>query len=60
MQAISIDSTRYAGSRLDSVQDGAGMRVTTLQDSSGALKGLFAGRVRKPVSLAAMDQAIAQ
>ena len=60
MQAISNDSTRYAGSRLDFVQDGAGMRVTALQNSSGALKGRFAGRVRKPVSLAAMDQAIAQ
>ena len=50
----------HAGSRLDFVKDGAGMRVTALQDSSGALKGRFAGRVRKPVSLAAMDQAIAQ
>lgn len=50
----------HADSRLDFVQDGAGMRVTALQDSSGALKGRFAGRVRKPVSLAAMDQAIAQ
>ena len=50
----------HAGSRLDFVQDGAGMRVTALQNSSGALKGRFAGRVCKPVSLAAMDQAIAQ
>jgi hypothetical protein len=36
------------------------MLVTALQDSSGPLKGRFAGRVRKPVSLAAMDHAIAQ
>jgi len=46
--------------RLAFLQDGAGMRVTALQDSSGALKGRFAGRVRKPVSLAAIDQTIAQ
>lgn len=50
----------HAGSRLDFVQAGAGKPVTALQNSSAALKGRFAGWARKPVTLAAMDQAIAQ
>jgi hypothetical protein len=33
--------------------------TTPLQDSSSALMGRFAARVRKPVSLPGMDQAIA-
>ena len=50
----------HAGSRLDFVQVGAGIRVTELQDSNSALKGRFVGGVHEPVSLAAMDQATAQ
>jgi AbrB family looped-hinge helix DNA binding protein len=50
----------HAGSRLDFVQEGASIRVVPLGDASTALKGRFAGRVSAPVSLAQMDQAIAQ
>jgi|GEM_PF-5657077 len=50
----------HAGSRLDFVQVGAGIRVTELQDSNSALKSRFVGGAREPVSLAAMDQATVQ
>jgi AbrB family looped-hinge helix DNA binding protein len=49
----------YAGAKLDFVLDQDGFKVVPLRNSVPSLKGRFAGRVAKPVSLAMMDDAIA-
>ena len=49
----------HAGAKLDFVLDNDGFRVVPLRNLAPSLKGRFAGRVSKPVSLAAMDEAIA-
>lgn len=49
----------HAGSKLDFVQDETGFKVIPV--ASGAarnLKGRFAGRVSRPVSIAGMNEAI--
>jgi antitoxin PrlF len=48
-----------AGSKVDFVAADGGFKVVALQTSAPGLKGRFAGRVAKPVSVAAMDRAIA-
>ncbi len=48
-----------AGQKLDFLPDGEGFRLVVLKSDVGALRGRFAGRVQAPVSLAAMDKAIA-
>jgi antitoxin PrlF len=47
------------GQKLDFLPDGDGFRVVVLKADVAALRGRFAGRVQAPVSLAAMDNAIA-
>jgi antitoxin PrlF len=50
----------HAGSKLDFIQDGSGFKVITVaRDVPTRLKGRFAGRVSKPVSVAEMNEAIA-
>jgi AbrB family looped-hinge helix DNA binding protein len=49
----------HAGVKLDFVLDQDSFKVVPLRHSVPSLKGRFAGRVRKPVSLAQMDEAIA-
>ncbi len=49
----------HAGAKLDFVLDQDGFRVVPLRNLAPSLNGRFAGRVSKPVSLAAMDEAIA-
>jgi len=49
----------HAGAKLDFVQDADGFKVIPLRNASDTLKGRFAGRVSKAVSLADMDEAIA-
>lgn len=49
----------HAGAKLDFVLDQDGFKVVPLRNSVPSLKGRFAGRVAKPVSLAMMDEAIA-
>lgn len=49
----------HAGVKLDFVQSEDGFKVVPLRNASATLKGRFAGRVEKPVSVAAMDEAIA-
>lgn len=49
----------HAGVKLDFVRDKDGFKVVPLRGAAPTLKGRFAGRVSKPVSIAAMDEAIA-
>lgn len=49
----------HAGAKLDFVQSEDGFKVVPLRHASATLKGRFAGRVTQPVSIAAMDEAIA-
>ena len=48
-----------AGSQVDFVRQGASFVLKPIRSDVAALKGRFAGRVKKPVSIEAMDQAIA-
>lgn len=48
-----------AGNQVDFVRQGASFVLMPVRSDVTTLKGRFAGRVKKPVSLAAMDQAIA-
>ncbi len=49
----------HAGIKMDFVLDEDGFKVVPLRSASATLKGRFAGRVSRPVSIAAMDEAIA-
>ena len=48
-----------AGNQVDFVRQGASFVLMPVRSDVTALKGRFAGRVKKPVSIEAMDQAIA-
>ena len=48
-----------AGNQVDFVQQGASFVLMPVRSDLAALKGRFAGRVKSPVSIAAMNQAIA-
>ena len=48
-----------AGNQIDFVRRGASFVLLPVRSDVTALKGRFAGRVKKPVSIQAMDQAIA-
>lgn len=48
----------HAGAQLDFVLDDDGFKVVPLRSATATLKGRFAGRVSKPVSIAEMDEAI--
>ena len=48
-----------AGNQVDFVRQGASFVLMPVRSDVAALKGRFAGRVKKPVSIDAMDQAIA-
>lgn len=49
----------HAGAKLDFELSQDGFKVVPLRASVPSLKGRFAGRVTKPVTLAMMDEAIA-
>lgn len=49
----------HAGTKVDFVRVDDGFKVVPLRKDASSLKGRFAGRVGKPVSIEAMDQAIA-
>lgn len=49
----------HAGSKVDFLPVKDGFKVVALHADTASLKGRFAGRVKKPVSIAAMDEAIA-
>jgi antitoxin PrlF len=48
-----------AGQKIGFLREGDSFRVVAVRTDVAALCGRFAGRVKKPVSIAAMDAAIA-
>lgn len=58
-QAVRAALGLHAGTRVDFVPVADGFKLVPLRNAASSLKGRFAGRVARPVSLAAMDQAIA-
>lgn len=48
------------GDKVDFVEDAGGYRLVPLHNDIRKLKGRFAGRVKRSVSLEEMDQAIAE
>lgn len=49
-----------AGNRVDFVAIDGGFKLMPVRSDVTSLRGRFAGRVKKPVSIEAMDEAIAQ
>ncbi len=49
----------HAGTKLDFVLEGDGFNVVPQRNAATTLKGRFAGRVARAVSLAAMEEVIA-
>ena len=47
-----------AGQKIDFLPEGDSFRVVALRTDVSVLRGRFAGRVKKPVSIAQMDAAI--
>jgi AbrB family looped-hinge helix DNA binding protein len=58
-QAVRVALRLHTGTHVDFVPVADGFMIVPLRDEAASLKGRFAGRVARPVSLAAMDQAIA-
>ena len=58
-QAVRAALGLHAGTKVDFVAVADGFKLVPQRDEAASLKGRFAGRVAKPVSIAAMDQAIA-
>ena len=48
-----------AGNQVDFVMQGTGFVLVPVRSEVGVLKGRFAGRVKKPASIEAMDKAFA-
>jgi antitoxin PrlF len=48
-----------AGQKIDFLPEGDSFRVVALRTDVSVMRGRFAGRVKKPVSIAQMDAAIA-
>ena len=55
-QALGLD----AGDKIDFVEVEGGFKLVPLRKDVRALKGRFAGRVKRPVTLEQMDEAIAR
>ena len=58
-QAVRIALGLHTGTRVDFVPVADGFMLVPLRNEVASLKGRFAGRVAHPVSIAAMDRAIA-
>lgn len=58
-QAVRVALGLHVGNQVDFVPVAEGFMIVPLRDQAASLKGRFAGRVTRPVTLAAMDQAIA-
>ena len=58
-QAVRTALGLHAGTKVDFIPVAEGFQLVPLRNKASSLKGRFAGRVTKPVSTAAMDQAIA-
>ena len=48
-----------AGQKIEFLREGDSFRVVAVRTDGAVLRGRFAGRVKKPVSIAQMDAAIA-
>ena len=59
LQAVRAALGLHAGTKVDFVPVADGFKLVPQRNEASSLKGRFAGRVAKPVSIAAMDQAIA-
>jgi len=57
-QVARVELGLHAGTKVDFVRVGDGFHLVPLRSDSKSLKGRFAGRVAKPVSIEAMDLAI--
>ena len=57
--AVRTASGLGAGNQVDFVRESASFVLMPVRSDVTALKGRFAGRVKKPVSIEAMDQPIA-
>jgi antitoxin PrlF len=57
--AVRVALGLTAGQKFDFLPEGEGFRVIALRTDVSVLPGRFAGRVKKPVSIAEMDAAIA-
>ena len=58
-QAVRAALGLHAGTKVDFVPVADGFKLVPHRNEASSLKGRFAGRVARPVSIAAMDQAIA-
>ena len=58
-QAVRTALGLHAGTKVDFIPVVNGFKLVPHRNEAASLKGRFAGRVTKPVSIAAMDQAIA-
>ena len=58
-QAVRTALGLHAGTKVDFVPVADGFKLIPIRNEGASLKGRFAGRVTKPVSIATMDQAIA-
>ena len=59
-QAVRAALDLHAGSKVDFVSVTDGFKIVPQRNEASSLKGRFAGRVARPVSIAAMDQAMDQ
>lgn len=59
-QAVRTALGLRPGAKVDFVAEGDGFRLVPLKTDVSALKGRFAGRVAKPVSIKAMNDAIGE
>jgi hypothetical protein len=55
-----LSASQSAGAKVDFVAEGDGFKVVPVRNQVSSLKGRFAGRTAKPVSLEAMDLAIVE
>jgi antitoxin PrlF len=58
--AVRVALGLTTGQKIDFLPDGDSFRVVAVSKDVSVLRGRFAGRVKKPVSIAQMDAAIAQ
>jgi antitoxin PrlF len=58
--AVRVALGLSAGQKVDFLPDGDSFRVVALRTEVSTLRGRFAGRVKKPITITQMDAAIAR
>lgn len=58
-QSVRLALGLHTGTKVDFVPVAGGFKVVPLRNDAPTFKGRFAGRVRKPASIEAMNEAIA-